>query len=364
MQRRRARGMNRQNFNRREEDWYRVRDILRKYSENSLSYLSLEEDKQWFFASDFEGAASYAVSGHTMIVCGDPVCPDEYFDQMLSEIKVFAGRSKRSLVFLFITGRHLDSYRKLGFGIEKSGEEAVFDVQNWSMAGGKQAKVRSSYHTAVHYGLVVREYKPWVQRDSAVEDQFREITDQWLKGKSTARLQFAVGSLMLEKPCDKRYFYAVEPDGVIQGFNVLNPYDAGKAWIVDIMRRREDCPHGTMELLFHDIMEKLKAEGVQKASLGIAPFFRTSEKTHATLFERGEHYIFEHMNGYYGFRPLEEAKSKFNPVWEDVYIASRPRHMSLWMDEAAFAVLDSAGFQDYVHTFLMLHREGKSAGAK
>ena len=34
----------------RAQQWLRVRGILRKYSENSLAYLSLEPDKQWFFA--------------------------------------------------------------------------------------------------------------------------------------------------------------------------------------------------------------------------------------------------------------------------------------------------------------------------
>jgi lysylphosphatidylglycerol synthetase-like protein (DUF2156 family) len=33
----------------RDQQWKRVRSILRKYSENSLAYLSLEPDKQWFF---------------------------------------------------------------------------------------------------------------------------------------------------------------------------------------------------------------------------------------------------------------------------------------------------------------------------
>ena len=42
-----------------------------------------------------------------------------------------------------------------------------------------------------------------------------------------------------------------------------NPYLGGMGWIIDIMRRREDAPHGVMELLFHDIMQTLKAENVQ-----------------------------------------------------------------------------------------------------
>ncbi len=339
------------------EDWLRVRDILRKYACNSLSYLSLEPDKEWFFAEGFEGVASFAISGSTMVVCGDPICPEDKMDDMLQQLLAYSKKEKLRLVFLFVLEKNLKHYLWINFGCQKSGEEAVFDVAGWSMAGGKCAKVRSSYHTALHHGLIVKEYCPYQQRDEAVEKQFHEISGQWLAQKHTSRLQFAVGSLMLDRPCDKRYFYAVDQEGVIQGFNVLNPYLSGKAWIVDIMRRREGCPHGVMELLFHDIMEKLQKEGAEEASLGIAPFFGTVDEMHPTLFEKAEHYIYEHMNGIYGFRPLWEAKDKYNPRWENVYLVSHPKHMSLWMDKAAFTVLDSNGFGDFVKSYFQQHKE-------
>ena len=348
----------------RDQQWKRVRSILRKYSENSLAYLSLEPDKQWFFAEGFEGVASYAVSGHTMVICGDPICADDHFAAFLTQLRQFSAKHRYRIVFLMTMAKHLDAYQAAGFGFHKSGEEAVFDVQTWSMAGGKCAKVRSSWHSAVHKGLTVKEYRPWEQRDPAVERQFVDITDQWLQGKHTARLQFAVGSLMLDQPCDKRYFYAVDPDGVIQGINVLNPYRSGKAWIVDIMRRKKGCPHGVMELLFHDIMAQLKQEGVEEASLGAAPFYRTSDHPHADFSERVEHYVYTHMNYMYGFESLQQAKAKYNPTWQDIYIVCRPKHLSLWMDEAAFAVLDSHGFRDYVQAFLEMRRAEKAEKKK
>ena len=251
---------------------------------------------------------------------------------------------------------HIPEYQAEGFGCFKSGEEAVFDVQSWSMQGGQCAKVRSSYHTAVNYGLTVQEYQPQAKRDENIERQIHEITDAWLAEKHTARLQFAVGSLMLDRPCDKRYFYAVDPEGVIQGINVLNPYLGGKGWIVDIMRRREGCPHGVMELLFHDIMETLKKEGASQASLGVAPFFNTDDTDHPCLIEKVEHYIYDNMNYIYGFKPLYVAKNKFHPNWKNTYVVCYPKHMSFWMEEAAFAVLDSRGFRDYVQAYLEMRR--------
>ena len=58
----------------------------------------------------------------------------------------------------------------------------------------------------------------------------------------------------------------------------------------------------------------------------------------------------------YGFKPLYVAKNKFNPKWKSTYVVCYPKHMSFWMEEAAFAVLDSQGFSDYVHAYLEMRR--------
>ena len=62
------------------------------------------------------------------------------------------------------------------------------------------------------------------------------------------------------------------------------------------------------------------------------------------------------MNYIYGFKPLHAAKDKFNPQWKNIYVVCYPKHMSFWMEEAAFAVLDSQGFSDYVHAFLEMRK--------
>lgn len=57
------------------------------------------------------------------------------------------------------------------------------------MAGEKWAKVRLSWHTAVHQGLTVKEYRPWTNREPVIEAQFREITGEYmlLSGRNPLR---------------------------------------------------------------------------------------------------------------------------------------------------------------------------------
>ena len=162
------------------KEWNRALSYLRKYAENSLAYLTLEPDKQWLFSENPEGIVSFARSGSSIVVCGDPICSPENFPKILALLRSFAAAERKHLVFLMTDETHIPEYQAEGFGCFKSGEEAVFDVQSWSMQGGQCAKVRSSYHTAVNYGLTVQEYQPQAKRDENIERQIHEITDAWL----------------------------------------------------------------------------------------------------------------------------------------------------------------------------------------
>ena len=337
----------------------RVLGMMRKYAVNSLSYLALEPDKTWFFSKNTEGVAAYAMSGRDMIICGDPICAKADLPAFLKELKNFARHRNCHIVFLFVIGENLEIYERAGMGYYKSGEEACFDLAQYDMSGGRAAKVRASFHQAHTDGITVHEYCPLSMRNPGIEKQFAEITDAWMNEKHTSRLKFALGSVGFDYPNDKRYFYALDTQGVIQGFMVFLPYRQKQGYMVDVMRRRPACTHGVMEVIFHDAVWQMKAEGVKYASFGIAPLANTTVGSRNTVFEKIENYNFQHMNFIYGFRPLYVAKAKYAPTsWEPVYFICCPKHITLSMGYAAVSVLDTNGFSDYVDAFTRYHRNG------
>jgi len=333
-------------------DREKVLSLLRKYAVNSLSYLALEKDKSWYFSTKVEGVAAYAMSGRDMVICGDPICAEKELGVFLSELRAYTKKNHCRLIFLFTIEEHRNIYEEKGFGSYKSGEEAVFELASYTMSGGKAAKVRASFHQARNDGLTVHEYKPSEVRNEKTEAEFMEITNAWLDGKHTSLLKFALGTVGFDFPDDKRYFYARDKDGIIQGFMVFNPYLCKDGYIVDIMRRRPGCTHGVMELIFHDAYETMKAEGVKYGSLGVAPLVHTNEGDRKSFFEWLERYNYEKMNQIYGFKPLYTAKAKYAPTeWKSVYIVCFPKRMTVSMGYSAVNVLDTKGFGDYVDAF-------------
>lgn len=73
--------------------------------------------------------------------------------------------------------------------------------------------MRMNINHATKAGVTVHEYKVLEKRDPALEAEFDRITNEWLEGKKSGILQFTMGTVGLENPMDKRYFYAVNADG-------------------------------------------------------------------------------------------------------------------------------------------------------
>jgi pimeloyl-ACP methyl ester carboxylesterase len=345
-----------------QKNYSRVLQLVRTYGSNSLSYLSLEKDKKWFFSSSVQGVAAYAVSAGTLVVCGDPVCSKKDLPAFLSELKMFARYLKLHILFLFATAENLQIYNTEGFYFSKAGEEATFLTADYNLKSAGTARIRANIHHAQRTGLTVHEYQPAVHHDKNLERQFFEITAEWLQYKHTSRLQFAVGTVGLNNPNDKRYFYALDRNGTVQGFMVFLPYLQKSGYMADVTRRRRNAPRGTMEIIFYEALLQFKKEAVPYASLGIAPLANVEEGDKKTILTRVFRYFFDNMNFIYGFKPLYQAKNKFVPTrWEPVYFVSSIRIPLISMGYAMTAIVNSRGFGDYVRSFMENHKNGPNS---
>lgn len=338
----------------------RVLELVRKYGCNSACYLSLELDKRWFFSQEVEGVAAYAVSGDVMVLCGDPTCAEENLAQFLQELRIFADRSNYKLVIFLAMERFLPIYREMGFGALKCGEEASFDLNQYDLKGGKVAKIRAAINHARKAGLTVREYDPRKERDLSIEHAFQQISDSWIYEKHTSPLKFALGGVGFDYPNDKRYFYALDTQGVMQGFIVMLPFRNKEGYMADVTRRRPNGPYGVMELLFYDAYMQLRDEGVRFGSLGVSPLagVKTESEGDVTFMSSILNYIYEDMNCIYGFKPLHHAKAKFAPTsWDPAYLVTLPKRMTPSMGYALVNVLDSQGIVDCVKAWFRHHKD-------
>jgi phosphatidylglycerol lysyltransferase len=334
-------------------DLEKAHHLVKLYGRSPISYLALEPDKLLFFGENVEGVIAYQIAAGVAVCCGDPICAESDTMMLLSEFMIFCQNNGRSITMINVMDQFLQLYQAAGFGWIKYGEDAMFNLANYNLAGGKVAKVRASINHAVKAGITVTEYRPTVARDNQIEQEIAEISRQWLAGKKSSELSFMLGGTGLDNPMERRYFLAKDTDGKILGFVVFLPYDQNRGYMADVTRRRSDAPQGVLEKIIYDGFMTLKAEGATWGSMGLAPLVNVREEDHTLIVGRLFDFIYEHLNNLYGFKSLYHAKKKYAPTdWIPRYMVYYPPTFNARIAYSIVKVQNPKGISDYLLTLL------------
>ena len=333
-------------------DIQHARTLLHLYGKNPCSYLTLEEDKTLYFGKSVDGVIPYGTVDDTVIVNGDPICADENFGTLLAEFREFCQKSAYKLFFLGLTDDYLEEYKKQGFGIVKAGEEARFKLADYEISGKKGAKMRMNINHATKAGITIKEYRIGEQRDPEIEAGLTRVSDEGLSEKKSGLLTFTMGTVGLDNPMDRRYFYAQTEAGKIVAFVVFVPFMAGNGYMADVTRHGNDAPGGVMETIIYQAFQAFKKDGIEYGSLGVAPLTGLDEKS-ANPIEKLLRFIYDNLNACYGFRDLYRAKEKYSPTeWVPSYYAYLPKVPTPDMFYAVVKIQNPQGVMDYVRSFL------------
>lgn len=333
-------------------DREKVREYLNSYSDNPISYVAIEEDKKYFFSNSVDGAIAYVIAGGVAVCAGDPICKEEDAAIFLVEFVTFCRQNDLDICFCQTTEKYLNYYKSLNFGILKYGEEAMFDLQQYNISGGKAAKVRQAINNANREGIKVIEYKPLNKRNRELESQILEVSKEWLSIKKSSELSFMLGSVSLDNPMERRYFVALDENEKVLGFTVFTPFSNKTGYYADVTRRRKEAPMGVMEKLIISAFEAMKAEGLLWGSLGLAPLANIKdEDSKKTMIDTLLEFIYENLNNFYGFKTLHQYKKKYNPSsWQPRYLVYYPK---LFTPKVAYSIIKAQnpkGVTDFILT--------------
>jgi phosphatidylglycerol lysyltransferase len=337
--------------------------LVRQFGQNPESYLAIEDDKLYFFGTGVEGVLAYGIRGDNVIVLGDPIAAPGDISDLLQEFKVFCINSHYNAIFLGTTDDYIDVYQKHGYHVVKCGEEARFNLQEYNLKGGKAAKVRAAFNHATKAGIVVDEYKPLENRDFGIEAELKEVSGEWLDDKNSTELTFTLGTLALDEPLDRRYFYARSEEGRMEAFIVYIPYACMNGYMADVTRRRKSAPNGVMQKIMVEAFATFRDEGIQWGSMGLAPLAGLNvEGIKPDITTRMLCYAYEHFNDVYGFKDLFTAKKRYNPsLWVPGYFVYSTRILTPAMGIAVADIQNPGGIMDYVKSFFEGRSDAKEA---
>lgn len=323
---------------------------VQRYGTSSNSYVLLEGPKSYFTSPAVDGFLAYQLSGGIALIAGDPVCAPAQAHRLIGD---FASAMMRPVGAYQVSPSMLEAFRQEGFDDVQIGKEAVFELDQFTLAGGKMELVRAATNKARRAGIVVSEHDPFAVGAAAINRELKEISQEWLKGKGNRELGFVLGSLGLDQPSAKRYYIARSQNGTgrIEGFVVCEPIYGRNGFYLDVTRRRPDAVRGTMELLTTEILRILREEGYDMASMGLAPLALLDDPdlTDHPLVTRLMRFVYQRLDINYDFKLLYRYKAKYHPhAWEPRYFCFNQRRLSLGMLYAVIRVRNAATFERFL----------------
>lgn len=275
-------------------------------------------DKRILFSECGQGFIMYARRGRSLVALFDPVGPRHLWAPLVERFIAEARRSRSRPVFYQVSADFLPLAVDMRLQALKLGEQAVIDLEKFTLAGGDWLKLRRSINRAERDGLLF-ELVP-AEAVPAILDELAAVSDTWLSAHMAGEKGFSLGTF------DRSYVAAgpvavIRVEGRITAFASLMTVSSSGDAFIDLMRHVPGVHRGMMDLLFVKIMESLKGQGFRTLNLGMAPLAGLCSHRRAPAWNHLARQIFEHGERFYNFRGVRAFKEKFDPDWQPRYLA-------------------------------------------
>ncbi|MDA8359655.1 MAG: phosphatidylglycerol lysyltransferase domain-containing protein [Actinomycetota bacterium] len=297
----------------------RARDIVRRHGTGTLDYFALRDDKQWFFHRD--SLVAYAVYGGVCLVSPDPIGPHSERLHVWDAFRRFCDRRGWGVAVIAAAEEWLPIYRSSGMRHVYIGDEAVVDVQRFSLAGGKMKGLRQAVARVERYGYTVEFFDP-----SAVPIELaNELVD--LMGRNRRGNHERGFSMMLGRIFDQRdagllltVVFGPGHDAVAMCQFV--PSAAIRGYSLDLMRRDPgEHPNGLLDYALCSTIEHLRAGGQRGLSLNFAAMRSTLEgESGDGITQRLERWALKRMSTILQIESLWRFNAKYEPSWLPRYV--------------------------------------------
>lgn len=299
--------------------------LIRAEGARPEAMLAYSGDKSFLFSETGQSAIMYAASSNMLIAMGQPIGQPSEFGDLIARFSKLAGDQGMPAIFYATPPECLPDLLEQKFRVEKIGENAVLELEKFSLSGRKREALRRGRRKLAErrqatFELSLPPHKP------ELIAQLKPVSDAWIGAVGGKEKSFSLGRFDTD-------FLAYCPIGVVAldgktvAFGTLSTVPS-KGWAgIDLMRYdSEQAVTNTMDFLLVELILWCQREGYQKFDLSMAPLSGLDVPEEAgPLFARIGHLIFTHGERFYNFQGLRRFKQKFDPVWEPRYIAAPAR---------------------------------------
>jgi len=308
----------------------RARAIVEKFGHSSLARFLLFNDKRYVFTPG-GSVIGFALVGRTAVTLGDPIGPTE---DLLPSIEAFASLCQRNdwlPVFYQTLPETLESYKSVGFEALCIGHEGIVNLRTFTVEGKEAKGLRSAVNKLRNTDHRFAVHEPPISNE--LLEELRAISDEWLTMMHGSEKRFSLGWFEDEYIRNSPIAAVHTPQGWVSAFANFVPEYQQNEITIDLMRRRREIEHGTMEFLFVSVLQWVREQGYNTFNLGLSALSGVGEQPTDPAIEHLMHFAYEHINQFYNFKGLHDFKEKFHPEWSPRYLIypGAPNLVQAWL---------------------------------
>jgi lysyl-tRNA synthetase class 2 len=293
-------------------------ELVREHGRDTLSFFKLRADQHYFFSADGRAFVGYRIEGGVLILAGDPVGPDDALEPLLDQLRAFADVRRLRLGAVGASERLRPWYESLGLRTLYLGDEAVIDLEHFTLEGRPIRKVRQSVTRLGKSGYRA-ELVPVSELDSETVSQVEEVLERGRQGAPERGFSMAMDSVLGNHGEETLVVLARDQEQKIRGVLHFVPCYGRSAASLSFMRRDPDTPNGLTEFMVASATELLREQGIREMSLNFATFARwmhSPSKWHERVLGR----LVALANPFFQIESLYRFNAKFFPRWEPRYL--------------------------------------------
>lgn len=297
----------------------RARDIVRRHGQGTLDYFALRSDKQWFFHRD--SLVAYAIYSGICLVSPDPIGPLAEQEQVWEAFRRFADNRGWVVTVMGASEHWLPIYRATGMHDIYIGDEAVVDVQEFSLAGGQMKGLRQAYNRIAKYGYSVSFHDP-ARLDRSTALQLTGLMSQSRRGEFERGFSMVLGRIFDPRDENLILCMVTGPDGNPAAMCQFVPARGIGGYSLDLMRRdRGEHPNGLIDFALVSTIEHLRDLGCQGVSLNFAALRSVLEGAGGDgPTQRVERWALKKMSTFLQIETLWRFNAKYGPEWLPRYV--------------------------------------------
>jgi lysylphosphatidylglycerol synthetase-like protein (DUF2156 family) len=298
---------------------FRARDIVRRHGATTLDYFALRSDKRWFFHRD--SLVAYAVYGGVCLISPDPIGPRNEREQVWGAFRTFADAHGWTTAVMGAGEEWLPTYRDSGMHNIYLGDEAVVQLQEFSLAGKHMKGLRQAHNRIKKYGYTVTFHDP-SKIEPGLTEELMSLMRLSRQGEHERGFSMMLGRVFDPRDAGLLLTVVRSPDGAAAAMCQFVPATGINGFSLDLMRRDPgDHPNGLLDFALCSTIEHLAARGFDGLSLNFAAMRSTlaGEKGDGTV-QRAERWFLKRLSNFAQIESLWKFNAKYEPEWLPRYV--------------------------------------------